>query len=402
MQALYERAAEVARRFGYRYVETPVFEATEVFARTSGDTSDIVSKEMYTFPDRKGRSLTLRPEGTAPVMRAWLGRRGDLGTPFKAYYLTRMYRYSRPQAGRYREHRQFGIELIGVEGPAADVEVIGVGDAFLRGLGLSRYRVEVNSIGDGTCRPAYRDALIAYLDANVERLRDDHRDHYRENPLRVLDCKDEACAAVAAAAPRITEHLCPACAEHLEAVLEGIRALGIEPRVVPTLVRGMDYYTRTAFEFVSEVLSQQQGTLFGGGRYDGLAEALGGPPTPGIGFGMGLERVALALADEGVPPPEEPVLGCFVVAMGEVAEGVARGLVASIRAAGLSADMTLEPRPMKAQLKAADHAGATYAAIVGEREVSEGTVTLKRLADGVQETLPVDAVVERVREGILG
>jgi histidyl-tRNA synthetase len=399
MRALYDRAADLARRYGYRYVETPVFEATELFARTSGATSDVVAKEMYTFADRKGRSLTLRPEGTAPVMRAWLGRRGELGSPFKAYYLTRMYRYARPQAGRYREHRQFGVELFGVEGPAADVEVIEVGHTLLQELGLRRYRVEVNSIGDAACRPAYRDTLVAFLEANRERLADEHRERFAENPLRVLDCKDDACRAVAAEAPRIVDHLCADCAEHFDAVLEGMRAAGIEPLVVPTLVRGLDYYTRTAFEFVSEGLSEQQGTLFGGGRYDGLAEALGGPSTPGIGFGMGLERVALALAEEGLVAPEEATLRCFVVGVGGDAYVRGRELVSTLRGAGVSADMTFEERPMKAQLKAADHAGATFAAIVGERELADGTVTLKRLSDGVQEPVPADGLVDRLRRG---
>jgi histidyl-tRNA synthetase len=399
MRALYDRAADVARRFGYRYVETPAFEATELFARTSGQTSDVVDKEMYTFADRKGRSLTLRPEGTAPVMRAYLGRRGDFGAPFKAYYLAPMYRYARPQAGRYREHRQFGIELIGEEGPRADVEVIEVGNTYLRELGLSRYRVELNSIGDATCRPAYRETLLAYLEANRDRLTDEHRERFRENPLRVLDCKDEACRAVAADAPRITEHLCPGCREHFDAVQEGVRAAGIEPRVVPTLVRGLDYYTRTAFEFVSEVLSGQQGTLFGGGRYDGLAETLGGPPMPGIGFGMGLERVSLALQDEGLTPPDEPRLRCFVVGVGTDAYARGRELVTALRGAGVSADMTFEERPMKVQLRAADHVGAAYAAIVGERELADGTVTLKRLSDGSQRTVDAGTVLEHLHEG---
>lgn len=388
LRAMYERAASLAGLYGYRYVETPVFEATDLFARTSGRTSDVVSKEMYTFTDRSDRSLTLRPEGTAPVMRAYLAHRHDLGTPFKAYYLTRMYRYARPQAGRYREHRQFGVEVFGVEGPGADVEVIAVGDAFLRGLGLARYRLEINSIGDDACRPAYRETLVAYLEANRDRLTDEHRDRFAESPLRVLDCKEERCRAVAADAPRITDHLCEPCRAHFDAVLEGCRDAGLEPRVVPTLVRGLDYYTRTSFEFVSEALSAQQATLFGGGRYDGLAEALGGPAIPGVGFGMGLERVLLALEEEGVAPPEEPPLRCFVVAIGEPAHAAARTLVRDLRAAGVATDASFEDRPLKAQLKMADRVGASFAAILGEREIAEGTLTLRRLGDGLQKSIP--------------
>ncbi|HET7236616.1 MAG TPA: histidine--tRNA ligase [Actinomycetota bacterium] len=392
MRAVYDRAAALARRYGYRYVETPGFEHTELFAATSGQTSDVVSKEMYTFVDRGDRSLTLRPEGTAPVMRAYLLRRGELPSPFKSYYLTRMYRYGRPQSGRYREHRQFGIEVFDEASAAADVETVVVGDRLLRELGLSRYRIEVNSIGDEVCRPAYRDELVAFLRAQQDRLRDEHRDRFEHNPLRVLDCKDEACRSVAAEAPKIVDRLCDACREHFDAVLEGLRDEGLQPLVSPTLVRGLDYYTRTAFEFVSEVLSQAQATLFGGGRYDGLAEALGGPPVPGVGFGMGLERVLLALHDEGVDPPEEGGSEAFVVGIGR-GRSVARDLVRSLRDAGLAADAAFEERPLKAQLKMADRAGAVYAAIVGDREVEAGVVTLRRLSDGEQEEVALADVV---------
>jgi len=400
MRALYDRAAVLARTYGYRYVETPTFETTELFVRTSGETSDVVSKEMYTFADRGERSLTLRPEGTAPVMRAYLHQRVRLGAPFKAYYVTRMFRYSRPQAGRYREHRQFGIEVFGVEAPGADVEVIEVGDAFLRSLGLRRYRVEVNSIGDEVCRPAYRELLIDYLRARRGDLRDEHKDRFEENPLRVLDCKDEACRKVAAGAPVILDHLCGPCREHFDAVLAGMERAGLHPVISPLLVRGLDFYTRTAFEFVSDAMQEggnaQQSTLFGGGRYDGLAEALGGPRVPGIGFGMGLERVLIALEEEDVEPPTEAPPSVFVVALGDAARETGRSLVRELRAAGVSADIAYEDRPLKAQLKMADHAGAVHAAILGERELRDGVVTLRRLADGSQETVPTGDLVTRV------
>jgi histidyl-tRNA synthetase len=393
MRALYDRAAELARRYGYRYVETPGFEHTELFSMTSGQTSDIVTKEMYTFTDRGDRSVTLRPEGTAPVMRAYLHDRHEQPSPFKAYYLTRMYRYDRPQAGRYREHRQFGIEVFDEAAPTSDVEVIAVGDRYLRELGLTRYRIEINSIGDDVCRPAYRAALVAYLSANRDRLRDEHRDRFEDNPLRVLDCKDEACRAVAAEAPRILDHLCDPCREHLEGVLAGLRAEGLEPVITPTLVRGLDYYTRTAFEFVSEVLSQAQATLFGGGRYDGLAEALGGPRVPGVGYGMGLERVLLALEDEGIEPPREGGLAAYVVALGDRARAAGNELVRTLRTAGVAADAPFEERPLKAQLKMADRAGARYAAILGDRELEGGVVTFRRMSDGAQEEVALADVV---------
>jgi histidyl-tRNA synthetase len=397
LRALYDRAADVARRYGYRYVETPTFEHTELFARTSGQTSDVVSKEMYTFVDRGDRSLTLRPEGTAPVVRAYLDNRHDLPSPFKAYYLTRMFRYGRPQSGRYREHRQFGVETIDAPDPGADVEVVALGDAYLRSLGLARYELQINSIGDDVCRPPYRTLLLEYLAANRERLRDEHRERFEDNPMRVLDCKDEACRAVAADAPRMVDHLCDACREHFDGVLDGLRAEGLKPQVAPAVVRGLDYYTRTAFEFVSEVLSDAQATLFGGGRYDGLAEALGGPHVPGVGFGMGLERVLLALRDEGIEPPSEGALDVFVVGVGESGRSAASELLRLLRAAGVSAAASFGERPMKAQFKMADRADARFAAIVGDAEAEAGTVTLKRLADGGQETVATAGVVDRIR-----
>ena len=400
MRAVYDRAAALARAYGYRYIETPVFEATELFTRTSGATSDVVSKEMYTFNDRGDRSLTLRPEGTAPVMRAYLHERQRLGAPFKTYYLTRMYRYSRPQAGRLREHRQFGVEVFGTDAPEADVEVMSVGDAFLRSLDLRRYHLEINSIGDDVCRPAYRDVLVAFLDTHRDALRDEHKDRFEDNPLRVLDCKDEACRTVVAEAPRMVEHLCEACGTHFDAVLAGVRAAGLEPVVTPTLVRGLDYYTRTAFEFVSEAMRErgnaQQSTLFGGGRYDGLAEALGGPHVPGVGFGMGLERVLIALDDEGISPPREPALDVYVIALGDGARDVGRTLVRDLRAADVAADLPYEDRPMKAQLKLAARAGARYAAILGDQELAAGTVTLRRMVDGVQVTVSRNTVATHV------
>ena len=397
MRALYDRAATTARRYGYRYVETPVFEATELFARTSGETSDVVTKEMYTFEDRRGRSLTLRPEGTAPVMRAYLAARQEQPTPFKAYYLSRMYRYARPQEGRYREHRQFGIEVFGTDDPGADVEVIVVGDAFLRGLGLAAVELQVNSIGDDVCRPAYREELLAFLRSQRDRLTDEHRDAFERNPLRVLDCKDEACRAVSAEAPRIVDRLCDACREHFEGVQAGLKDAGLSAVLTPTLVRGLDFYTRTAFEFVSPGLSPQQGTLFGGGRYDGLAEVLGGPRVPGVGFGMGLERVSMALRDEGLDPPEEPGLSVFLVGVGDAGRARIAELLGDLRAAGISADAAFEDRPLKAQLKMADRSGAAYAAILGDRELGSGTVTLRRLADGTQDDVPFEALTERLR-----
>jgi len=398
MAALYNRAHALATRFGYRYVETPAFEATELFARSSGQTSDVVRKEMYTFEDRGGRSLTLRPESTAPVVRAYLGHQQDLGTPFKAYYLELNWRYGRPQAGRLREFRQFGVEVLGVGSAEADIEVIVLADVFLRDTGLSRVELQLNSIGDEVCRPAYREELIAYLEAHRERLRDEHRDRFRDNPMRVLDCKDEACRDVAADAPKIVDRLCDPCREHFENVRSGLEAEGVKTALTPTLARGLDYYTRTAFEFVSEVLSAQQATLCGGGRYDGLAEVLGGKATPGVGFGLGLDRVLLAARGEGIEQAA-PGVTCFVVGVGE-GRPMSSQLLRTLRAAGVSADAPFEDRPLGTQMKMADRAGARFAMILGPQEAADGTVTVRRLEDGHQDTVPLtDAAAWIVNQG---
>jgi histidyl-tRNA synthetase len=385
MLGLYEAAHRTAELFGYRYVETPGFEPTDLFSRTSGGTSDVVLKEMFTFEDQGGRSITLRPEGTAPVVRAYLAHAHDLGAPFRAYYVNSAYRHGRPQAGRLREFRVFGIEVIGVGDPPADVEAIVLGDRFLRERGLRALRLLVNSIGDEVCRPAYREELLEYLRANRGRLRDEHRDRFEANPLRVLDCKDEACRAVAAGAPKISDRLCEPCAEHFRAVRAGLEAAGIAFEHDPLLVRGLDYYTRTAFEFVSDSLAAAQSTLCGGGRYDGLAEILGGPRTPGVGFGLGLDRVLLAIEAEGIDPPPPRLPRCFVVTFGEGAAPAGERLAAELRDAGISATVPLEERPLKAQLKMADRAGAAFAAIVGPDELERGSVRLRRMDDGDEE-----------------
>lgn len=396
LERLAEEAAALARTFGFRRVDTPTFEETDLFVRGVGATTDVVTKEMYTFEDKGGRSLTLRPEGTAPVMRAYLANRQALSTPFKAYYLLPMFRHERPQAGRMRQHTQFGVEIIGTPSPQADVEVITVGHRYLEGRGLRQIRLLVNSIGDERCRPAYREALLSFLEERAEKLCRDHRERWRENPLRVLDCKQPECRAVTEDAPRMLDFLDPECREHFGAVRLGLEDQGIAFDIDHRLVRGLDYYTRTAFEFVSDVLGPTQSTLCGGGRYDGLAEAIGGDPTPGVGFGLGLERVLLAMEREEIPLPE--IRGSvFVVAIGEEARREAWSLVRRLRAEGVAAEASLEDRPLKAQLKMADRAGAEYAAILGERELEDGVVTLRRLSDGQQERVKSAEVVAWLR-----
>jgi histidyl-tRNA synthetase len=397
VEALAADAVAMARVFGFRRVETPAFENTDLFARGVGASTDIVMKEMYTFEDKGGRSLTLRPEGTAPVVRTYLAHRQDLPNPFKAYYVVPMFRHERPQAGRTRQHTQFGVEIIGTDAPAADAEVIAVGHRFLSERGLQRFELHVNSIGDEVCRPAYREALLAFLEERKDRLHPEHRERYRDNPLRVLDCKEEACRSATEDGPRMLDYLCDPCRRHFEAVQTGLAEEEIGYEIDDRLVRGLDYYTRTAFEFVSEVLGPTQSTLCGGGRYDGLAEVLGGDPTPGVGFGLGLERALLAMEREGLELPAPAGPSVFVVALGEEAQREARALVRALRGEGVAAQASLEERPLKAQLRMADRAGATYAAIIGEKELQDGVVTVRRMADGHQETVKVTELSEWVR-----
>jgi histidyl-tRNA synthetase len=390
MLALYEDVHRAAQLFGYRYVETPMFESTELYARTSGETSDVVTKEMYSFQDKGGRSVTLRPETTPAVVRAYLTHVHDLGTPFKGYYVGAQFRHGRPQFGRLREFRQWGVEIIGVEGPEADVEVIVLGDRFLRERGLRDVTLLLNSIGDEACRPAYRERLVAYLEAYRDQLDDDCRARLRRNPLRVFDCKVDGGKDFVLEAPTITGSLCEACAVHFAGVRSGLDAAGVEYMLDPRMVRGLDYYTRTAFEFVSGVLAENKaGTVNAGGRYDGLAATIGGAQTPGVGYAMGLDRVLLAMEGEGVSLPRVRGPFCFVVALGDDARAAARALVTRLRDAGVPADMPFELRPMKAQLKMADRSDAVYAAILGERELEAGAATVRRLADGHQETVPL-------------
>ena len=393
MLGLYEAAHRSARLFGFRYLETPMFEHTELFVRAAGDTSDVVTKEMYTFLDKGDRSITLRPETTASVVRAYLTHAHDLPLPFKGYYVGSQFRHGRPQAGRLRELRQFGVETIGVGAPDADVEVIALSDRYLRERGLTTTTLFVNSIGDAACRPAYRQLLIDYLEPHRDELCEDCQQRLQPNPLRVLDCKVDGKKPFVLDAPVISEHLCDPCREHFSAVRAGLERSGISYEHDPRLVRGLDYYTKSVFEFVSGALSKAQATVCGGGRYDGLAEVLGGPSTPGVGFAMGLDRVLLAMEGEGVGIPAPRGLHCFVVAVGEEARAAAAAFVSELRNAGLPAATAFEERPMKAQMKMADRAESSFVAIFGERELADGVVTLKRLVDGIQKTIPASDAV---------
>ena len=389
-QTVLSTFARVAGSAGYGLLITPTFEDISVFQRI-GESTDVVRKEMYDFVDKGERHIALRPEVTASVVRAFIQHRPTL--PWKAWYAGSQFRYEKPQAGRYREFHQVGIEAFGSADADLDVEVIALGWEYYRALGISRVELLVNSLGDGACRPAYRALLLDYLRAHRDELCDEHQGRLEENPLRVLDCKKPPCRQVVAGAPRQIDHLCTDCAAHFARVREGLDALGIPYTVEPLLVRGLDYYTRTTFEYAGRGLESAQNALGGGGRYDGLVAAMGGPETPAVGFALGVERILLALEAEGsAAAGTAPALDVFVV---DFAGGAAaRDLTARLRAAGYRADRAYDNRSPKAQFKAADRSGARLALILGPDEVAAGTVGVKDLLKGgEQATIAVEDLI---------
>ena len=351
--------------YGYRRIQTPVFEETELFARTSGAGSDVVQKEMYTFEDRGDRSLTLRADATAPICRAYLehGLHRE-PQPQKLFTVASIYRYAAPQKGRYREHYQASVEAIGSDDPALDAELIQLYSEFLRRVGVTDYRLELNSIGDAACRPAYIERLTAWLDAHDDILNDDARQKRATTPLRVFDVKDERVRAALEDAPKIGESLCETCREHFDAVRSLLDGYGIEYELVPTLVRGLDYYTRTVFEFIGPEHGAQS-AICAGGRYDGLIEEIGGPSTPGVGFGAGIERLLLAVEDAGLDPPPPPSLGAFFVLEVDAPRSEVLALMADLRRSGVSCDTDYAGRSVKGQLTQASRSNAQLTIIVG-------------------------------------
>lgn len=380
--AVVAAAARVFAAYGYRHVVTPEFEETGLFERGVGEATDIVRKEMYTFVDKGDRSLTLRPEGTAPICRAYVEHgMHKLPQPVKLWYYCPMFRYEKPQAGRYREHYQIGAEAIGSAEPAVDAEVIALLAAIFAELGVEGVTLNMNSMGDAACRPVYVEKLREYLRGHEDELCGDCVERLDLNPLRTFDCKVESCRAVLDAAPRIGDHLCADCREHFDAVLALVRGAGLEPRLDFRLVRGLDYYTRTTFEFNSDRLGAQSG-VGGGGRYDGLVEQIGGQPTPGVGWGSGLERIALAMRE---PLAAGSAPDVYIVCFADEARPAAFALAQSLRAAGLAADLDLAGRSPKGQLKQAGRSGAPFAALVGLEELDEGSVRLRGMKGGGEE-----------------
>ena len=394
-EALVRLFAETVERAGFGLIVGPMFEDLAVYERV-GDSTDIVRKEMYDFTDKGGRALALRPDSTPSVVRAFVQHRPP--TPWKVWYLNPHFRYDRPQRGRLRQHHSLGVEVLGTPDPDMDAELIGLAWAFLTKVGFAASDVElsVNSIGDEVCRPAYREALLSFLDAHAAKLCDEHRERRADNPMRVLDCKREACRSATKDAPLIVDHLCDDCQQHFARVQAGLSSLQVPHVVEPRLVRGQDYYTRTAFELQAGTLSSAQNALGGGGRYDGFVEAMGGSVTPGIGFGLGIERILLAAGDLGLFPAGERALDAFVIDMTGGAEALR--LVTDLRAAGLAADRSYDGRSMKAQMRAADRSGARWALIIGPEEAAAGTVTVKALrGQGDDETVSRDQVTRRVK-----
>jgi histidyl-tRNA synthetase len=399
-EALVATFARVVEAAGYGLIVTPTFEDLGVFQRL-GESTDVVRKEMYAFEDKGGRRIALRPETTASVARAFIEHRPPI--PWKAWYAGSNFRYERPQAGRFREFHQVGIEAFGSPDPDLDVEVIALGWEFYDAIGLDGRQLLLNSLGNSVCRPAYRELLLAYLQSHRAELCEEHRARLEENPLRVLDCKRPACRAVVQGAPRQLDHLCAACAAHFARVEAGLAALDIPYTIDSTLVRGLDYYTRTTFEYVAVSLESAQNAVGGGGRYDDLVAAMGGPDTPGVGFALGVDRILLAAGHDGSAGSLQRVrrLDAFVVDL--VGGDAGRDLTARLRAAGLRADRAFDGRSAKAQFKAADRSHARLALVVGPDETAAGTVTVKDLiAGGEQVAVPRDEVVDEVRRRLAG
>ncbi len=388
---------ELCRRFGYSEIRTPIFEHTELFQRGIGEGTDVVDKEMYTFTDRGERSITLRPENTASAVRAYLQNKLYAQSNLvKLFYIGSMFRYDRPQAGRMREFHQFGVEALGEANPAVDAEVILLAMNLLEGLGLKDLELSINSVGCPKCRSKYRTMLQDFFRDKLEDLCEDCRSRFERSPLRILDCKKDSDKPYMADAPKITDCLCEECADHFAKLKELLTSAGISFTHDPRLVRGLDYYTKTAFEIKYPPLGAQS-AVAGGGRYDGLIEEMGGNPTPAVGFATGLERLLLALESQNLLPEKNRSVDAYVVALGEAAQAEGFKLLNSLRQQGLSAAMDFAGRSMKAQMKQANKLGAKYSVILGEDEIVEGVVMLRSMEDSSQAKVPMNQVAEKIK-----
>ncbi len=387
----------MADNYGFKEIRTPVFEYTELFSRGVGNTTDIVQKEMYTFEDNGGRSITLKPEGTASVARAFIEDKAYADVqPTKYCYTTACYRYEKPQKGRYKEFRQFGLEIFGTKSMLADAEVISFADSFFKDLGVNDLELRINSVGCSKCRDKYREALRDYFRPHYEELCETCKNRFEKNPMRIIDCKSPADKELAKDAPSILDYLCEECSQAFDDLKKNLDALEIDYLVDPTIVRGLDYYTKTAFEFVSSGIGAQ-GTVCGGGRYDHLIEEVGGPDVPGVGFGLGIERLLLLLEDNGIEIPEEAPMDCLVVVMGDRAKAYGQKLCRDLRKEGFKAELDLMERNMKGQFKYADRLGVKYALVIGDDELDKGVAQIRYMEESKQEEVKFEGIIDALR-----
>lgn len=393
-QFIEQTVLDIAGKFGFKEIRTPVFEHTELFQRGVGDTTDVVQKEMYTFDDKGGRSITLRPEGTAGAVRAFLEHGLFNETlPQKLCYILNCYRYEKPQAGRWREFQQFGVEMLGTASPAADAEVISLANEIFAFLGVEGIELQLNSIGCPECRKKYHEALKAYFETRKDELCPTCLERLDKNPMRILDCKSPVCKDICKDAPVIIDYICDECSAHFESVKKYLTAMNIDFTVNPKIVRGLDYYTRTVFEFVSTDIGAQ-GTVCGGGRYDGLVEELGGPKTPALGFGMGTGRLLMLLQSQGIELPSPDSCDIYIAPMGENASLKAMALTADLRAAGVGAQTDVAGRSLKAQMKFADKIDAKYTMVLGDDEIAAGSAKLKDMTSGESFDMKLDELAD--------
>ncbi len=387
-----ETCRRVAAKYGFEEIRTPTFEATELFRRGVGATSDVVQKEMYTFSDLDGRSLTLRPEGTAGVARAVIehGKCSD-AMPLKLFYLINCFRYEAPQAGRSREFFQFGSEMFGAPSPAADATIIALAHDTLAALGLRGIKLHINSIGCPECREKYRAALISHLEAKKEGLCDTCKDRLYKNPMRVLDCKSPICRELSADAPRVLDYICDDCREHFDAVKGMLDGMGIEYEIDKSIVRGLDYYTKTVFEFICDDIGAQS-TVCGGGRYDGLIKEIGGPALCGIGFGMGITRLILAMEAQGIEIAHPESMRLYIASLGTAAQTAATAIVKRLTDKDIYCECDLVSRSLKAQMKYADKMGAQYTLIIGDSELESGRAVLKNMKESTQTEIEISEI----------
>ncbi|HPT79483.1 MAG TPA: histidine--tRNA ligase [Candidatus Atribacteria bacterium] len=393
---------DITRSFGYSEIRTPVFEHTELFVRSVGDTTDIVKKEMFTFEDKGHRSLTLRPEGTAGVVRAYIEHNlyTDL-QPAKLYYIAPCFRHERPQAGRLREFHQFGIEAFGGKEASLDAEIIALAVTLFDRLGIKGLKTGINSIGCPECRPKYHETLREFLKSNLDGLCAVCKERFEKNPLRILDCKEEKCKEVVRNVPHMLDHLCDGCRVHFDELKGYLDAAGIKYEVDPMIVRGLDYYTKTVFEIVSDSLGAQS-TVCGGGRYDRLVEECGGPSVPGVGFGLGLERLLLIMEAQGIEAGKPCAYDAYIAALGDQARHKAFEIVQKLRSMGICADMDHAGRSLKAQFRYADKQGARYVCTLGDNELTAGELQVKNMATGTAANVPIDMIGTYLKEQLGG